>query len=560
MNANKDECRTFGTARMENNGFSFVSFVIIRAIRCFFSLLLIFFPAFLSAQEFNSVPLGHPAYDIIETGAMYGACSLPPSAKPWSERMVKELLWEILNDPSQRLTSGEIETAGEFLESFNRKTGFDSYAGRYSTEGDNSFEAGFGWGSDFSVEAPGGAISTVNFAKIYSGGDWGDSFSWNVTAFGGFLYIGRTEYSVPPAFPYSLSRQWDGGVVSLKNPGDYSAWPDDFSMAGGFQAEVNGVFWEDRIKLRAGRIRRDWGRQTASLFLNARPFAALEGTVSPLPWLDIFFLGGALERYSEDGPGPDGPFSNILSLARVELNPGRYFSFGAGGAVVALGHVDAVFFTDIELRLPGLFTLWGGLFVDQLDLTMDSPFSRNGNSYAFQAGLKTLVRWLPLATFTMHYTKVEPYCYGAYVSGGESLGYYLPPNSDELFLGLETRLSPGLKVFIRFQMIRHGADYGYGAVDGSSLQDELADPYSAKFFLMDGVYQRDNVIKAGGEITVRSWAIPCSFFIETGWVSTRFSRNGNAGKGNEADYEIFEDEVYKPGGRFIFSAGFRLFF
>jgi hypothetical protein len=76
---------------------------------------------------------------------------------------------------------------------------------------------------------------------------------------------------------------------------------------------------------------------------------------------------------------------------------------------------------------------------------------------------------------------------------------------------------------------------------------------------LDGVYQWDNVIKAGGEITVRSWAIPCTFFVETGWVSTRFSRNGSAGSGNEADYEYFEDDIYKPGGRFIFSVGFRLF-
>jgi len=548
--------------------------------KLFFPALLILFSAFLAAQEFNSVPLDHAAYDIIETGVIYGVCSLPSSVKPWSEQTVKELLWEMLNDPGQILTSREIETVGNILESFERKTGFDPYRGRYRREEYGSaFEAGYGWESVFSVEAPGAAFSSVNFAKIYLGGEWEDFSSWNLTVFGGFLRIGREErggpdlpaYAVPTAFPHSRGKQWDGRVIPLKNPGVYSALPDDISLAGGFHAEINGVFWEDRLKLRLGRIRRDWGRQMGtSLFMNlrARPFTALEAFVSPLPWLDVSFLGGALERYREDGSMPAaGPFTNLLSLARLELNTWKYLSFAAGGGGILLKQTNGFFFTDMELRVPGMFTIWGALFVDRLDASSGNFLSRNGTAFAYQAGMKTVIRWLPLATFIIRYTKVEPYCYtfsydenngarmpsaSAYVSGGESLGYYIPPNSDELFVGMESRLAPGLKAFIRFQMIRHGADYGEGAVPGSSLNDKkITNSDSAKKFYSDGVYKRDNVIKAGGEISVKIQKIPCTFFAETGLVNTVFRTNDDTETGNY--------DAYKSGNRFIFSAGFRLF-
>jgi hypothetical protein len=261
-----------------------------------FPVLLLFIPALLPAQEFNSVPLSHAAYELIETASMFGICDLPPSAKPWSEQTVKDLLRQIANDPYQILTAKEIETAGYVLKSFDRNSGLDLKRGKFRSEGENlTFETGLGWESDFSVEAPGGSISTVNFAKIFTAGDFGKFFSWNVAAQGGFIYIEQEErqrqdrpvYFVPSAFPYSQDKQWDGGAISLSDHGAYPAHPGDPALAGGFQAEINGVFFDNMLQLRLGRVRRDWGRQMGtSLFMNARarPFFALEGTVAPLSW------------------------------------------------------------------------------------------------------------------------------------------------------------------------------------------------------------------------------------------------------------------------------------
>ena len=249
-----------------------------------------------------------------------------------------------------------------------------------------------------------------------------------------------------------------------------------------------------------------------------------------------------------------------------------------GGSIIWVNKVNSAFFTNFELRLPGFLKLWGGLFVDQLGSFPGNFFSMNNNNYAYQAGIKTIIHWLPFAAFTLSYTKVEPYCYtnsynkyngelsvpssSAYINGGESLGYYMPPNSDELLVRFESRLFPAIKAHVQYQMMRHGADYGDAdkKVPGSSLQDRLIDgSFPNKYFLMDGVYRWDNVIKAGGSCNVKAGTIPLTVYAETGFVLTRFTKNGRAGVGNEAEYESLNESMYRTRNGFVFSVGFRLF-
>ena len=549
--------------------------------RCFVALLLAA-AVCSAAQENNTVPLDHAAYDIIAMGIMQGVILSPHGAKPWPVYTVKQKLREMLNNPSRILTVMEEETVFHALDSLERKSGLELNQGRYRAEGDGfTFETGLGWESSFSVDAPGASIASVNMAKAYAGGDAGDFVSWNVAAWGGLLYIEREQhglpecpaYTVPSAFSYVYGKQWDGGVLSLRNPAVYAGWPDDPALAYGLEGEVNGVFFDRRLQLRMGRVRRDWGHgpNGTSLFLNAhsRPFAAVEGTFLPLSWLNISFLGGALEHFREDGQQPsEGPFSNILSAAQIEFTPLPYIYLGIGGTAVMLRQFNAALFSNLELRLPGLFALWGGIFVDRLNPSSENFYYLNDNRFAYQAGIRAIIHWLPLAAFTLRYAKIEPYCYtgnagatgSAFINGGESLGHYLPPNSDELLLRLESMLFPSIKAHIQFQMIRHGADYGYGAVGGSSLYDILDDDGSVKYFLMDGVYQWDNIFKLGGSFSLKAAGLPISVYVETGFATTNFTINGKAGIGKEADYEqLPEDPVYRGRSSFVFSVGFRLF-
>ncbi|MDR1858967.1 MAG: hypothetical protein LBQ69_05805 [Treponema sp.] len=547
--------------------------------RWFLPVLLVIATS-LAAQERNSVPLDHAAYDIIEMGVMRGVISPPPSARPWAEEVVKDKLWEIINYPAQVLTTREVNAATLALDSLEREAGLDLGRGRYRVEGGGfTVEAGLGWESGFSIEAPGASIASVNVAKLYAGGDIEDFASWNITLLGEFLYIGQGNHNVSPFFPCSYSKQWDGGVLSLRGPGGYSAWPVDPSLAGGFLAELNGVFFDQRLHLRLGRVRHDWGPGSngASLFINAhaRPFAAIEGTYSPLSWLGVSFLNGALEYFREDGQPPGGgPFTNMLSAVQVEFNPVKYVYFSLGGSAVWFRQVNPAAFSSLELRLPGLLKIWGSLFVDRLGSFSENFSVMNSNSYAWQAGFKTVIHWLPFAAFILRYTKVEPYCYAntynggggesfssssAFASGGESLGYYMPPNSDELLVRMESRLLPELEAHIQFQMMRRGADYGYGRVPGSSLRDTLTDTGSAKYFLKDGVYRWDNVIKLGASCNVKIGAVPLAAYAEAGVVLTSFTINGSAGPGKEAEYESLDDSVYRARNGFVFSVGFRLF-
>jgi hypothetical protein len=486
------------------------------------------------AQEYNSVPLDHPAYDIIAMGIIRGIIIPPPAAKPWPMCTVKEKLQKMIDDPLQILSSDESETVSLVLDLFDRKEGLELQDGRYRTEDpDSTFEMGLGWESNFSTRTPGESFASNNMLKLYSGGDIADFASWNIS------------------------------------PQIYASWPDDPVLSYGLEGELNGAFFNRRLQFRLGRIRRGWGRDAgeASLFINAHthPFTAFEGTMLPFSWLNISFLGGALERYNEYNQWPDDrPFTNMLSAAQVEFNPFMYVHLSMGGAAVLFNQPNTAFFTDLELRLPGVFTLWGSLFINRLNSSSADFFSMNGNSYAYQAGIKTIVHWLPLAAFTFRYTKVEPYCYtgenspdSAFINGGESLGYYLPPNSDELMLRFEFMLLTIIKTHVQFQMIRHGVDYGYGTVVGSSLYDTLADNYSAKYFLKDGVYQWDHLLKLGGSCSLRA-GIPLSIYAETGLAVTNFTDNDSIG--SEAGYgDLMNDTVYRPDTYVVFSIGFRLF-
>jgi len=465
----------------------------------------------------------------------------------------------MMDDPEEVLSSKEAAILDQVYESFENKEGFNFL---------------YTWESNFSIQAPDASISSVNIAKISVRGNLVGFMSWDITTLGEFLYIDRDKVSedVPSMFPYTMSKMWDGGVLSLRNAAAYYAWPEDPSFAVGLQGELSGSLFDQKLQFRLGRLRRDWGPSGisgSSLFINGQssPFLAVEGIYSPLSWLDISFLTGVTEYYQNENQWPsrdDSFFLNLLSAVQFEFNPLKFIYFSIGGSAMWIHHVNLAAFANLEFRAPGILKLWGSIFVDNLEISPDgTPI--NGNSIAYQAGGKTVVSWLPFGSFTFRYTKVEPYCYtdsydgysgrrlpsmSAFVSGGESLGYYMPPNSDEFLFHLEAMFLPGLKTFIQFQILRHGVDYGYGRIRGSSLKDRLDNPQSPKYFLEDGVYRWDNVMKLGGSFKFMIGRIPFSIYAETGFVLTNFTINGSSG---------VDSSVYRTGNGFVFSVGFRLF-
>ena len=602
-----------------------------------------------AAQQFNSVPLGNRAYEIVELGVLRGIITPPPSAKPWSEFTIKEKLNEILNDSDGRLSQNELNIVSNALASFERKRGLDLKSGRYRIENAIAghrltMESSLKWESNFFVRAPEAATGTANMGNINIAGDIGRNLSWNFIVGGGFFYVPRERlgvhndppyidpkygdydgknpnedghyyyydipppswspvYSIPAWFPYTFSKPWEAAVFPPAELGDYIAWPDGFAFGYELISELSTSFFENLLQMRFGRMRRDWGPEAngSSLFMNAyaRPFMAFEGTVVPHPWLRFSFLTGVLEYMKENNQWADAdPYQNLFTLTYLEFDTGRHFHFDFGSATIwpkrsELGYFFPVnsnfmyqnnvgdfdnlaLYADLEFRFPGKGKIWGSIYIDEIrpDAGLSSFFKLDRNMYAYQGGIKANVDWLPFGVVTVRYTKVEPFCYTheytetpwnrvpsdtSYLNNGESLGINLPPNSDELLLRLESIILPEIKAHIQYQMIRHGADYGPRAVDGSSLRDKIIKGDNTnKYFLRDGAYQWDHILKFGGSYDLKNRGIPLAFFSEAGIVITRFT-DSNSELGEQGTFDAIDNAIYQAGTGFIFSIGFRLY-
>jgi hypothetical protein len=417
-----------------------------------------------------------------------------------------------------------------------------------------------------------------------------------------------TTYSQPLAFfPYAYKQSWDGSVLNYRDiSGSYIAWPSDLSVGDTMLPEITGSLLDGHIRYRGGRMDREWGAMArgSSLVLNqqATPFLALETTVSPFSWLYFSTLTGILEYYNAEGIKHSAATSqNAFSISMLEINYQHYLHVDFGSTALwpkrfELGYLfpltdnffyqnvigdfdNLALFCNLKGQYPGIGSLWFSLFLDEISV---EPlfFEKDRAMYAFQTGTTVSIPWLPFAAVSLRYTKIEPYCYThtrvtvpwygqapmetAYTNNGNGLGYYLPPNSDEVLLRFEALPLSRTRMHVQYQMIRHGADYGSSAVDGSSFWSEL-DPDGRstkevlrKYFLRDGAYQWQHIIKCGAAY---SWAkAPIQIFAEAGVVISYFTNiDGLPNSGNPSKYSMIDTAEYPRSTGLIASLGFRLF-
>ena len=472
--------------------------------------------------------------------------------------------------------SGDFGIALESLNSFAYYAGeSDSY---FSTDtwGTIFFKGDVGESFSFNVDF-GAGMMKVQRSYLGQYDTFATELKENVD--GGNVNRRLDVYSQPKAFfPYTYQKSWDGFMF---HPGDISAtsmesWPESLSIAARMQAEMAGSVWGDMLFLRAGRIQREWGGMApgGSLVLNAfaRPFIGLEANFNPVPWFSYSSITGVLEFDNTNGiTDPALTFQNAYSLQQLELNYKNYFHIDFGSAAIwakrfELGYIfpllDNFFYQNfignldnvaihlnMRARYPGLGGLWFSVFVDELEMSSaKNLFGLDRHMFAYQAGINGIVPVIPFSSVTLSYTKIEPYTYThqreylpwysssqpmekAYVNNGIGLGYYLPPNSDEIKVLFNVH--PWLKTsaFFQYQLIRHGADYGPHQVDGSSFISEL-DPSGRsektslkKNFLDDGAYQWMHIVKIGAEHKLDS--LPFTFFGEAGVAYSYFTDISN---------------------------------
>lgn len=355
--------------------------------------------------------------------------------------------------------------------------------------------------------------------------------------------------------PFSYKKPWSGQIYYITNfsADGLEGWAMEPGISGGLKAEIRSSLLNNRINIGIGRNDREWAGMDngSSLVLNssAQPFFAYDMTVQLFPWLHFSNLVGILEYPNQDyinnhafdmlGSGKDDAmfFQNGFSINMIDLD-WKYLHLDFGSNVIfpkrfELGYMfplaiyveyqnhigdydNMALFGDVKVRKPGLGEIWASLYLDEINVKNDVT-TQSRVMFAGQLGSKIVIPGLSGATLSMRYTKVEPYCYThhainytpwyasylceSYTNNGAGLGYYLDPNSDEFLLKFETKPTSKLTTGLKYQFIRHGADYGSMQVPGSSYYSEMPTKKRdqlKKAFLHDGAYNWMHIVNLSG--------------------------------------------------------------
>jgi hypothetical protein len=247
-----------------------------------------------------------------------------------------------------------------------------------------------------------------------------------------------------------------------------------------------------------------------------------------------------------------------------------------------IGDFDNMALTfNIKLQYPGLGNIWFSLFVDEMKVDT-KWWVLDRTMTAAQAGVNIQLPILAFSSISLSYTMVNPYCYThnrnidpwfgslpmetSYTNNGVSLGYYIPPNSDELLFRFKTMPVKNLVTHLQYQMIRHGADYGSSEVDGSSLLSELdpsnrdgTNPILKRYFLHDGAYQWMHIIKAGVEWNLPK--LPVALYCEAGIIDSFFSNIDEEANvtGSAHPYFVIDTSEYPISTGYIIVIGVKIF-
>lgn len=292
-------------------------------------------------------------------------------------------------------------------------------------------------------------------------------------------------------------------------------------------------------------------------------------------------------------------YQNAFSMAMLALDF-KYFHFDFGSTSVwpkrfelgyAFPFLDRVvyqnnigdydnlaLFLNIKGIYPGFGSIWVSGYLDEVNVILKSRFwEKTRAMFAFQTGTKVSVPFVPFTTASLRYTKVEPYCYThhcinyvptyshylseSYTNNGECLGYYLQPNSDEINFEINSKAIEYTTLGFQYQLIRHGTDWGTGAVPGSNLYSELRnydrdDLY--KYFLHDGTYEWSNIVSLYGSYDFRKYNLPVKMFLNIGFIYDWFTEiNGEPGWGT--DYSHVNNSEYSDKIGFVVNIGFSIF-
>ena len=590
--------------------------------------LLLALTAGLSAQSHNAVPLSDTAlYNFLEQAEMKGYTGQQRAVRPYPRSLVVSLL-EDVKKYQPKMSPAE---KGVFLDFYDKYVVDEDQ--KFLKDGDIRVEGEiFTLRGEVDAEmhaqaklnditASGGEVIAAARLK----GDLGSSVSWGLDLEGGAYaaddYDTETSYGPTAWAPYSYTKQWDGGIHPIDGLNYFAAMPDGLAFGYSYDAEIAASFWDNAVDLRFGRLRRDWGMGEGNLFLSstARPFMGFEGSINPWKWFNLSFLTGTLE-YGESYRNVDDynikstsrTQQNMFSILQLEVMPTDwlYLAFSDSGVFMKrpeLGYLHPLYSQfsyqnnvgdfdnmarggTIALKKAGWGKVYFTAFLDEARFNHPDFFGNYANMYSYQTGVEVPVPGLPWTTALLQYTKIEPFTYTHYtvnsspwyngldmetdyLNNGESLGYSLEPNSDELMLKLKSQPKQGFTAEFGYRMVRHGTNAGsyYDAWgSGGYLQDDSGnyidedgnpvdeadrvaltpdnDPNGAygqegsKDFLKDAVYEWFHIFSLGGSWDLTSSGTPIAFGANYDYVLKYYSDYKNTGNFKAVDSGSFLNE------------------
>lgn len=424
--------------------------------------------------------------------------------------------------------------------------------------------------------------------------------------------------------PYSYKKKWDGSIYYLTNvtASGLEGWPFVPSFGFGMYGEVRASLCDDKVNIGIGRINREWGAMDTNSSLvfnsNASPFFSFDMNFKLFDWFSFSTLTGVLEFpnckfINENAWNLNNPYYDILVDSNVvdsyyfqnAFSIGifnfdlPYFHFDFGSSCVwpkrfELGYmfpiIDRVvyqnsvgdfdnlsLFANIKGEYPGIGSAWFSVFLDEMNSLAPRFWEKTRCMYAWQTGAKLNIPWLPNTVASFRYTKVEPYCYThqaitkqpwydyyiseAYMNNGKNIGYYLDPNSDEIFFRVESMPLPAASFGLQYQLVRHGADYGSGAVAGSSIWSELPignrDIYY-KYFLHDGAYEWTHILQLQGSYNFNQLKLPFQISASAGYVYDFFTQS-EGGANTKTPYHKINTAEYPVKHGAVFSVNCKVF-
>lgn len=471
----------------------------------------------LFATQFHSVPLGHEAYRIIETGELRGIIEQQTDVKPYNLNTVRALLKTMKE--SDKLSQTEKTEIDNILKEFDLQYGREDNS---VTEEDGSKLGFFRTGGKTGVTTFGGNFTTTQSVGMKSDGTKIFDSRNGVTAYIKGSILGYVSYDLnfkvnidhldPNAFlPTELLFSCEGFYMSFLHEGadSLSELPDEHFYTGiETFPEMSTSIANDVATIRIGAVKRDWGPGVNNFALSgsARVMDGFELSLKPTSWFNYSVMSASLGQASlktvngvewpSEHMDQEGKYSNNLSMHRVELGPVYGARLGIWESVVwrkrfelsylnplaiymftqnSLGDYDNVIAgLDLTYLNPKIGEFYAAFSFDELK-SIKKALVHPRNIIAFQAGAKFS---LPFGTFTelkiqgtyvsaffgSHYEAAYP-LFGntpyttAYVNKGQNIGYPLNPDSLEFLLDFDTTLSYGIKLSVEIKDQMRSAQY-----------------------------------------------------------------------------------------------------